>query len=250
MGIMGGGPIGGAYAGQRKARNFNKAQKQRMKLLQEGLNQFKAGSIDALGNKLSANNKGVWNYALNNAGKAARNAANVANYKLGTTADKTSAEIARDNLMGKQLANTLTARANQAAAMRSGARTNSNLRNIADSFSQAGSQRLRDNYTQGIMASKNANNYNANMRQNLAQSAMMANKPIQNIQNNLQDMVGNLNKTVMGQYNNMASAVQPKADRLVAAMEGADESFNESLQQAQSIAKLFQSLAKIKTGGF
>ena len=195
-----------AYGNYKKGKAKRKAAKARMKMLQEGLNQYKAGSIDALGNKLSANKQGVWDYNLNNSGKAARNAANNANYKLGTTADKTSAELSRDALMSNHLANTMTARANQAAAMRSGARTNSNLKNIANSFSQAGSQRLRDNYAQGIMAGKNANNYNAQMRQNLAQAATLANQPIQNIQGNLQNMVNNLNKPVMSQYNTMAGA--------------------------------------------
>ena len=249
MGLMGGGAIGGAYAGQRKARNANKAQEQRMKLMHEALNQFKAGSMDALGNKLSANKQGVWNYDLNNSGKAARNAANNANYKLGTTADKTSAELSRDALMSNHLANTMTARANQAAAMRSGARTNSNLKNIANSFSQAGSQRLRDNYAQGIVAGKNANNYNAQMRQNLAQAATAANQPIQNIQGNLQNMVNSLNNSVMGQYNNIASAVKPKEDRLVSAMEGADKGFNESMKQIKDIAGLAQQLAKLYAMG-
>lgn len=246
MGLMGGGAIGGAYASQRKARNANKAQKERMRLMQEALNQFKAGSMDALGNKLSADSKGLWSYNLNNAGKAARNAANYANYKLGTTADKSAAEITRDNLMSKHLANTMTARANQAAAMRSGARTNSNLGRIADSFGQAGSQRLRDNYMQGIQAGKNAVNYNANMRQNLAQAANAAGQPIGNIQRNLQNMVNGLNNSVMGQYNNMASAVKPKEDRLVSAMEGADKGFNESLDQIEKMLSLFKTM---KTGG-
>lgn len=246
MGLLGGGAIGGAYAGQRKARNANKAQKRKMQLMREALNQFKAGSMDALGNKLSANAQGLWSYDLNNAGKAARNAANYANYKLGTTADKSAAEIARDNLMSKHLANTMTARANQAAAMRSGARTNSNLGRIADSFSQAGSQRLRDNYMQGIQAGKNAVNYNAQMRQNLAQAANAANQPIQNIQRNLQNMVNGLNGSVMRQYNNIASAVKPKEDRLVASLEGADKGFNETLDQLEKMLGLFKTA---KTGG-
>lgn len=206
-GLMAGGAALKAYGAYKSGKAKKKAAKRQREMLQKGLNQLKAGSLDALGNKLSANKQGLWSYDLNNSGKAARNAANYANYKLGTTADKTAEQITRDNLMSKYLANTMTARANQAAAMRSGARTNSNLKNIADSFSQAGSQRLRDNYMQGIQAGKNANNYNANMRQNLAQSAMTANQPIQNIQGNLQNMVGNLNKSVMGQYNNLAQSV-------------------------------------------
>ena len=246
MGLMGGSAIGGAYAGQRKARNANKAQKERMRLMQEALNQFKAGSMDALGNKLSADSKGLWSYNLNNAGKAARDAANIANYKLGTTADKTAAELSRNALTSKHLANTMTARANQAAAMRSGARTNSNLGNIANSFSQAGSQRLRDNYMQGLQAGQNAVNYNAQMRQNLGQAANAAGQPIRNIQGNLQNMVNGLNNSVMMQYNNMASAVKPKEDRLVASMEGADKGFNETLEQLEKIVGLFKTA---KTGG-
>lgn len=249
MGIMGGGAIGGAYAGQRKARNANKAQKERMRLMQEALNQFKAGSMDALGNKLSADKKGLWSYNLNNAGKAARDAVNIANYKLGTTADKTAAELSRNALTNKHLANTMTARANQAAAMRSGARTNSNLGNIANSFGQAGSQRLRDNYMQGLQAGQNAVNYNAQMRQNLGQAATAAGQPIGNIQRNLQSMVNGLNNSVMGQYNNMAAAVRPKEDRLVGAMEGADKGFNESIQQFKDITELAQQLAKLYAMG-
>lgn len=195
-----------AYGNYKKGKAKRKAAKARMKMLQEGLNQFKAGSMDALGNKLSANGQGLWSYDLNNSGKAARDAANNANYKLGTTADKTAAELSRNALTSKHLANTMTARANQAAAMRSGARTNSNLGNIANSFGQAGSQNLRDNYMQGLQAGQNAVNYNAQMRQNLGQAATAAGQPIQNIQGNLQNMVNNLNKSVMDQYNNMAGA--------------------------------------------
>ena len=195
-----------AYGNYKKGKAKRKAAKARMRMLQEGLNQFKAGSMDALGNKLSANGNGLWSYDLNNSGKAARDAANNANYKLATTADKTAAELSRNALTSKHLANTMTARANQSAAMRSGARTNSNLGNIANSFGQAGSQKLRDNYMQGLQAGQNAANYNAQMRQNLGQAASAASQPIQNIQGNLQNMVNNLNKSVMGQYNNMAGA--------------------------------------------
>ena len=196
-----------AYGSYKSGKAKAKAAKRRRRMLEEGLRQLKAGSMDALGNKLSANNKGLWSYDLNNSGKAARDAANNANYKLATTADKTAAELSRNALTNKHLANTMTARANQAAAMRSGARTNSNLGNIANSFGQAGSQKLRDNYMQGLQAGQNAVNYNAQMRQNLGQAATAAGQPIQNIQGNLQNMVNNLNKSVMGQYNNIAEAV-------------------------------------------
>lgn len=192
---------GGFLSGQKK----KKAQKNALRSMQRALNAYKAGSIDALGNKLSANKNNVWSYDLNNSGKAARDAANNANYKLGTTADKTAAELSRNALTNKNLANTMTARANQTAAMRSGARTNSNLGNIANSFSQAGSQRLRDNYMQGLQAGQNAVNYNAQMRQNLGQAASAAGQPIGNIQGNLQNMVGNLNNNVANIYKGIAA---------------------------------------------
>lgn len=203
------GLAGGAmslYGGYKAGRSKSKAAKAQYAAMKKALEQYKAGSIDALGNKLSANDKGVWSYDLNNSGQAAKNAANNANYLLGTTANKSANEIARDNLMGNHFANTMTARANQAAAMRSGARTNSNLGKISDSFGRAGSQMLRDNYLQGVKASKNAAIQNANMRNALASSAQNANAPIQNIQNNLQNMVGNLNATQMNQGNNLAQA--------------------------------------------
>lgn len=192
---------GGFLSGQKK----NKAQKKALRSMQRALNAYKAGSIDALGNKLSADKNNVWSYNLNNSGQAAKNAANNANYLLGTTANKSANEIARDNLMGNHYANTMTARANQNAAMRSGARTNSNLGRIADSFGKSGSQGLRDNYLQGINASKNAAIQNANMRNALASSAQNANVPIQNIQGNLQNMVGNLNNNVANIYRGIAA---------------------------------------------
>ena len=200
------GGLASLYGGYKAGKSRRKAAKAQYAAMKNALDQYKAGSIDALGNKLSANDKGVWSYNLNNSGKAARDASNNANYKLATTADKTAAELSRNALTSKNLANTMTARANQAAAMRSGARTNSNLGNIANSFSQAGSLRLRDNYMQGLQAGQNAVNYNAQMRQNLGQAASAASQPIQNIQGNLQNMVGNLNATQMNQGNNLARA--------------------------------------------
>lgn len=242
-----------AYGAYKSGKAKAKAAKRRNQMLQEGLNQLKAGSIDALGNKLSANGNGLWSYDLNNSGKAARNAANNANYKLGTTADKTAAELSRNALTSKHLANTMTARANQAAAMRSGARTNSNLGNIANSFSQAGSQRLRDNYMQGLQEGQNAVNYNAQMRQNLGQAATAASQPIQNIQGNLQKMVNNLNRPVMGQYNNIAEAVsdpyangQHMADMWKGLGNGAT-AYAQNQQQQQNFDQ-FLSILKAKYG--
>lgn len=238
MGLMGGGAIGGAYSGYRSARNSNKAQKRKMKLLQEGLRQFKTGSLDALGNKLSADSNGLWSYNLSNSGKAARNAATKGLVSLANFSDKSRAEIARNVMNANHYANTLAARANQAAAMRSGARTNSNLGNIATSFAREGSRNLRNSYLQGINNAKNNAVYNANIRNSLASAANNAMSPINSIQNNLRAMVLGLNGNVMNQYNRMAGAVQPKADTFTAALGGADQGFNESLAQLKDLLSL------------
>lgn len=194
------------YGGYKAGKSRRKAAKAQYGAMQDALNQYRKGSTDALGNTLSANKDGRWSYDLGNAGQSAKTAANNANYLMATTPNKTSQQLMRDNLMGNQLANTLTARANQNAAMRSGARTNSNLGRIANSYGKAGSQGLRDNYLQGIQAGKNAVNYNANMRNALAQTANASNQQIQNIQGNLQNMVNGLNATAMNQGNNLAQA--------------------------------------------
>ena len=196
-----------AYGSYKSGKAKAKAAKRRRRMLEEGLRQYKAGSQDAYGNKLSADKKGLWSYDLSDAGKAAKKASTNALHKMNLTSDKTAAELSRNAMMGKHLANAMTARANQAAAMRSGARTGSNLGSVANSFGQAGSQRLRDNYLQGLQAGQNAVNYNTQMRQNLANVANTASQPIQTMQGNMQNMVNNLNKSVMGQYNKIAEAV-------------------------------------------
>lgn len=196
----------GAIGGALSSRSKKKAAKQRMKMLQEGLNQFKAGSLDALGNKLSADANGLWSYNLSNAGKAAKNAASKGLYSLANFNDKSRAEIIRDTLNNTQLANTLTARANQAAAMRSGARTNSNLGKISSSYARQGSQNLRNAYLQGLKNAKNSAAYNAQLRSNLASGAYNSMIPLNSIQSNLRNMVNSLNRSVMNQYNAMAGA--------------------------------------------
>lgn len=239
MGIMGGGALGGAYSGYKSAKNANKAQKERMRLLKEGLKQFKAGSLDAYGNKLSANKDGLWSYNLSRSGNAAKSAANKGIYELANYNNKSRAEILRDNLAGNQLANTLTARANQAAAMRSGARTNSNLGAISTAYARQGSQNLRNNYLNAMKNAKNSASYNANVRNNLAQAANSSMYPLNSMQNNLQRMVLGLNGSVMQQYNNMAGAVKPKIDTLSATMKGADQGYNESIDQLKDLVSLF-----------
>lgn len=196
-----------AYGNYKKGKAKRKAAKEQAKQQQIALAQFLQGSSDAYGNKLSADPSGHWKYDLTYSTNKAKQAADRANVLLGTTANKTSDQLRRQNNFGNQLANTMTARANQNAAMRSGARTNSNLGNISTGFGQAGSQRLRDNYVQGLKNSQDAVNYNANMKNNLAQMATNTAAPINNIQNNLQNMVNSLNATVLGQGNNIAQSM-------------------------------------------
>lgn len=196
-----------AYGNYKKGKAKRKAAKAQAKQMQIALQQYMNGSSDAYGNKLSADPSGHWKYDLTYSTDKAKQAADRANVLLGTTANKTSDQLRRQNTFGNQLANTMTARANQNAAMRSGARTNSNLGNISTSFGQAGSQKLRDNYVQGLKNSQDAVNYNANMKNNLAQMATNTAAPINNIQSNLQNMVNTLNATALGQGNNIAKAV-------------------------------------------
>ena len=63
--------------------------------------------------------------------------------------------------------------------------------------------------------------------------------PINSIQNNLRSMVLGLNGSVMRQYNNMAGAVKPKIDTLSAAMKGADQGANESIDQIKNLLSIY-----------
>lgn len=227
-----------AYGNFRDARNSNKANKKQQEMLAAALAQFQAGSKDAYGNKLSADNGGVWSYKLTKPSQQAVNNANNAMMRANTTANKTPSEIMRDNLLGKSLANTLTARANQQAAMRSGARTNSNLGKISSTYGREGSQRLRDFYQEGIKAGKNSAMYNAQLRDALNRNISTAQAPVNNIQGNLQQMVQGLNGAVMGQMNNIASNIKPKKDRLAETLRGADPDFNEVIELLIKILSL------------
>lgn len=228
------------YSNYRNARNENKANKKQQEMLAAALAQFQAGSKDAYGNKLSADNGGVWSYKLTKPSQQAVNNANNAMMLANTTANKTSSEIMRDNLLGKSLANTLTARANQQAAMRSGARTNSNLGKISSAYGREGSQRLRDTYQEGIKAGKNSTMYNAQLRDALNRNISTAQAPVSNIQSNLQGMVQGLNGAVMGQMNNIASNIKPKKDRLAETLRGADQDFNEIVDQVSKLLDLYK----------
>lgn len=245
MGLLQG-PIIQGYNSYRDAKAKNKAQKEKIKQMQIALMHLYAGSSDALGNKLSADPSGHWKYDLTYSTNKAKQAADRANVLLGTTANKTSDQLRRQNTFGNQLANTITARANQNAAMRSGARTNSNLGTISNSFGQAGSQKLRDNYVQGLKNSQNAVNYNANMRSNLANAAQNAAAPINSVQNNLQQMVNGLNKAGMGQINDIAANIKPKQQTMGAYFKGMDQSLDESLDQATKLMELWKNFRALQ----
>ena len=201
-----GGAVLGGIGGALSSRSKKKAAQKRLKNLKKALQMFQAGSTDALGNKLSGNSDGSWKYDLNYGGQQAAKGANRANIALGSTPNKSRSEILRDTLSSDNYANTLTARANQTAAMRSGLRSGSNLGTIANAFGRQGSQNLRNAYRNAQKSAKNDAIYNANMRSQLANTATSASNPINTIQNNLRNMVMSLNKTGMDQQNMIAGA--------------------------------------------
>lgn len=201
--VLGG--IGGYLSGSSKKKTAKKQQQ----MLQEALNQYKAGSVDALGNKLSADINGKWKFDLGLAGKNAALAATRANILASTTPLKSRSEIARDNFNANHIGNMLAARANQAAAMRSGMRTNSNIGNISQALARQTANNFTQNYANALQNAKNDAVYNANIASNLGSAAYNAAVPINNMQNNLVQQVATLNPVSMQQYNNIANAQSP-----------------------------------------
>jgi hypothetical protein len=246
-GAVGGAVLGG-IGGYLSGKSKKKAAKKKLQMMQDALNQFKAGSTDALGNTLSANNAGRWSYNLGIGGQQAANAANRANIIAGTTAPKSRSEIVRDNFNANHLGMMLNARANQAAAMRAGMRTNSNIGNIANALARQTNNNLLQNYSNALMQGKNNSIYNANITNNLANAATNAANPINNIQNNLQQMVQGLNLPVMNQMNAIAGAAsnpylngQGTAD-LFKGLGGMTSAYAQNQQEAANFDKLYQLL--------
>ena len=242
--------VGGYLSGKSK----KKAAKKRMKMMQNALNQYKAGSTDAMGNTLSADNSGRWSYNLGIGGKNAALAANRANILAGTTAPKSRSEILRDNLTSNNIGNMLAARANQAAAMRAGMRTNSNLGNISQALARQTSNNFAQNYTNAMQNAKNNANYNANLASNLGSAASTAMAPINNIQASLQNMVNGLNGNVMNQMNAIAGAAsnpylsgQGTAD-LFKGVGGMMGAYAQNQQESANFDKILQLLMS-KYGG-
>lgn len=252
--IAAAGAITGAAGGFLSGRAKKKAAKKRMKMMKEALNQYKAGSTDAMGNTLSADKSGRWSYNLGIGGKNAALAANRANILAGTTAPKSRSEILRDNLTSNNIGNMLAARANQAAAMRAGMRTNSNLGNISQALARQTSNNFAQNYTNAMQNAKNNANYNANLASNLGSAASTAMAPINNIQTSLQNMVNGLNGNVMNQMNAIAGAAsnpylsgQGTAD-LFKGVGGMMGAYAQNQQESANFDKILQLLMS-KYGG-
>lgn len=252
-GAVGGAVLGG-IGGYLSGRSKKKAAKKQMRMMQDALNQYKAGSTDATGNTLSADQSGRWSYNLGTGGKNATLAANRANILAGTTAPKSRSEILRDNLTSNNIGNMLAARANQAAAMRAGMRTNSNLGNISQALARQTSNNFAQNYANAMQNAKNDATYNANLASNLGSSAVNASAPINNIQTGLQYMVNGLNGNVLNQMNRMAGVAsnpylhgQATAD-LFKGVGGMMGAYAQNQQESANFDKILQ-LLMAKYGG-
>ena len=258
--MAGAGAVTSAVGGYLSGKAKKKAAKKQMQMMQDALNQYKAGSTDATGNTLSADKSGRWNYNLGIGGKNAALAANRANILAGTTAPKSRSEILRDNLTSNNIGNMLAARANQAAAMRAGMRTNSNLGNISQALARQTSNNFAQNYANAMQNAKNNATYNANLASNLGASAVNASAPINNIQTGLQNMVNGLNGNVLNQMNRMAGVAsnpylhgQATAD-LFKGIGGMMGAYAQNQQELANFDKMYNALLQqnqlANNGGF
>ena len=148
----------------------------------------------------------------------------------------------------------LAARANQAAAMRAGMRTNSNLGNISQALARQTSNNFAQNYANAMQNAKNDATYNANLASNLGASAVNASAPINNIQTNLRQMVNGLNGNVMNQMNAIAGVAsnpylhgQATAD-LFKGIGGMMGAYAQNQQESANFDKILQ-LLMAKYGG-
>lgn len=242
MGLMSGGAIGGAYMGQRAARNANKAQKQKMKMLQEGLNQFKIGSTDAFGNTLSAGKDGRWNYKLSLPTELQKIAAEGAMRRANSYQNVGPMDLIKQNKFGMNRAMNDTANASQSAAMKNALRSGSNIGAISTAYNNQRMNNMQNNLLNAYKSGQNYNQFNANNINALGKNVQTLQQPINSMQSNLQKMVSGLNGQVMSQYNNIANAIVPKQDRLSAAGKGADQGFRESLDDINKLAKTFKNV--------
>jgi len=209
------GGIGGALGGRAKS----KAAKRRLKLMQQALRMFQAGSTDAFGNTLSADGSGRWSYNLNPSTQQAVNGANSALRSMGDYKVKSFNDILYDNLFGTAFSNNASANASQSNAMRKALQQGSNIGVISTAYNNNKMNTMRNKFQNSYNNALNYNGINAQNRANLATGASSMIKPIASIENNLQDMVNNLNKAEMDQMNRIAGAGADKtyAGRMTAA---------------------------------
>lgn len=207
--------VGGALSSRAKS----KAAKRRLKMMQQALRMFQAGSTDAFGNTLSANSSGRWSYNLNPSTQQAVNGVNSALRSMGDYKVKSFNDILYDNLFGTAFSNNATANASQSNAMRKALQQGSNIGVISTAYNNNKMNTMRNRFQNSYNNALNYNGINAQNRANLATGASSMIKPIASIENNLQDMVNNLNKAEMDQMNRIAGAAADKtyAGRMTAA---------------------------------
>lgn len=201
-GAIGGG-IGGYFGGRAKKKARRKAEQR----LREALAKLMAGSTDAYGNTLSADNTGRWQYNLSNSGKNAKTLADRALSSAANYQNKTARDIADDNALIRALTEAQMNKSAQSAVSHAGLRTGSNMSNILGNIARQSANNLRNSWMQAQSAGKNANEYNINMRNNLATGASNAMKPLNSMQTNLQGMVRGLNIPTYQAYLGNANAM-------------------------------------------
>lgn len=183
------GAIGGALGGHSK----KKARKKAEKRLREALAKLMAGSTDAYGNTLSAASNGRWLYNLSDAGKNAKSIAESALLNAKNYQNKTPRQLADDNALIQALAQQKALNNARSAVSLANLRTGSAMNNAVANIARQSQQNLRNSWLQGLANAKNSAEYNLTMRNNLANTASNAMKPLSSMQTNLQNMVKGLN---------------------------------------------------------
>lgn len=248
--ITGAGALTSAVGGYLSGRSKKKAAKKQLRMLQDALRKFMVGSTDAYGNTLSADNSGRWSYNLSNAGKNAKSIAEGALLSAKNFKNLTPQQIADKNALSQALSEINAKKATQSAVARTGLRTGSNLSNSLGNIARQSTQALRNNILQGRNNASNSQLYNANIRNNLNNTATNAMVPLNSMQSNLQNMVRGLNGTVMNQMNTIAGAAanpylygQQNAD-LVSAVGSGIGMYGNNLQNQSNYNQLIDALNK------
>jgi hypothetical protein len=243
------GGIGGYLSGSAK----KKAEKERIKKLTQALRMLQAGSTDAFGNTLSADKTGRWKYNLSIPTQQAVKGANNILLSMGTYNPKMSSQIRNENLLSNIITNGEIARANQAAAMKQGLRSGSNLGYISNAYTKNRDKNIRNALLNAQKSAANPLTYNANVIAQLGQAAGVAMQPVNSIQTNLKDMVNTLNVQEMNQMNKIAGASanpylhgQVEAD-LMKGLGTAVGDYAANAQQQQDNQQLLNLLEKMYT---